>query len=382
MKICIITPSDIFPPTSGAANRIFRIAEGLCSCGAQVSVFHHGSTVCISSNFELLNFKSFGPLPEGSDYFHPLNPFFPSQLGRFLSKVRPDIVQCEGPWSIFPTLFLTRSFRISCVLDEHNVEVLWSLYASRVPFLASYTFAIEKFALSNSDLVLTTSEVDKSLISKIYRTDKGKIFVVPNGVSLERFSAISCPQSELKKKLGLSPVKKLVLFHGIMSARQNYEAARLILDSIAPQIIDATFIIIGRNSPQWLRMKAKEQRNVLILGFVPNIEEYIMATDICIAPIQRGSGTRLKVLEYLAAGKPIVATFKAVEGIPLVNQVHSLLFGEVGEDFVDAIKKLLIDDSLAEKLGSNARHLGIKFNWDNVANKLYDKYESLLSGKR
>lgn len=378
----MIAPYNALSSSSGASLRVFELAKSLNRCGSSVYVLHNGPARSIKTNLKFINFKSHRFLVDSDNYFHPFNPSYPSQLQSFLKEYVPDIVQCENPWSVFPTSLLLRSFHILCALDEHNVEVLWSLHASRIPFVTPYTFAIEGFALLNSDIALATSEIDKKHISKIYKTPEEKIFVVPNGVNLQSFSAISSSSSKLKKKLYLDSGDKLVLFHGLMSARQNYEAARLISDLIAPKMTDVTFIIIGKNPPQWLLSKTRARKNVLILGFAPNVEEYIMAADVCIAPILRGSGTRLKVLEYLAAGKPVVATFKGAEGLPLVNRVHSLLFEGVDGNFVDGIKELLTNDSLAEELGSNARQLGMKFDWAEIANRLHRKYESLLARKR
>ena len=236
MKICIVTADEIFPPASGAPKRVCRIAEQLASEGAEVIVLHHGQTA--TSTFGNLQFSNFRPFRASLDsrvYFHPFNPFFPSTFRRLLNAFKPDIVQCENPWSVLPTLFFAKSRNIPCVLDEHNVEVLWSLYSSKVPLLTPYTCVIEKFALNNSNLILATSETDKALISKIFRINSRKISVVPNGVDVERFSVTLNSVSEIRDRLGLNTNKKIVLFHGLMSAKQNYEAARIIIDYISPQ---------------------------------------------------------------------------------------------------------------------------------------------------
>ena len=378
MKIGIISPYDVLSMAEGASIRVFELAKGLNACGASVYVLHHGATKFLNSNFKLINFKSYNPLPNTGNYFHPLNPSYPSQLCDFIREYNPDIIQCEQPWSIFPTLFFARHFRIPCALDEHNVEFLWTLHASKVPFLAPFIFILEKIATYYSSFILTTSEVDKNLLKRIYNVPEEKMYLVPNGVDIDRLCLKSSTNSQIRKKLGFDISVKLVLFHGVMSAKQNYEAAKLILDTISPKITDATFLIVGKNPPKWLEMKAKLRQNVVVIGYVPSIEEYVSIADVCIAPIKKGSGTRLKILEYLAAGKPIVATCKAVEGLPIIDKFNALLFNEVNDDYINAIKKVLIDKSFAEKLGCNAKILAQRFDWKDIGNKLYKKYLSLL----
>ena len=143
-------------------------------------------------------------------------------------------------------------------------------------------------------------------------------------------------------------------------------------------MIDTTFLIIGKYAPNWLKKKAEAQNNVQILGFVPNIAEYIAVADVCIAPLQRGSGTRLKVLEYLAAGKPIVATYKAVEGLKVINGIHCLLHNDVGEDFVDSINEVINNEKLQSGLSNNALILSKDYDWYTISSILLSKYEEFL----
>ncbi len=380
MKICVIAPYDALSPAFGASVRVFKIAMGLSICGANVFVLHHGLTKVVSSNLRFVNFKSFDLVLGSTNYLHPLNPFYPSKLSSFLEKINPDIVQGEQPWSAFPTIFFTRRYGVPYILDAHNVEFLWSIYASKMPLLAPFTFLVEKLATKTSSSILTISEVDRDHLSRIYKIPTEKFFMVPNGIDVSRFD--EKPSSlNLKKRLGFSSESKIVVFHGSMGTRQNYEASNLIVDYIAPKIRSATFLIIGKNPPLWLRKKAKAQKNVLLLGFVPKVEEYIMAADVCIAPIRRGSGTRLKLLEYLAAGKPIVSTIIGAEGLPLKSNVHGILCKDIDECFIGSIKNLLLNKGIAKEMCKAARMMAEKFDWKIITEQLFEFYKEELLGK-
>ena len=166
MKIGIIAPYDVLTLNNGASVRVYELAKNLNANGASVCVLHHGQAKSFSPTFKFLHFRALSLLPGSSNYLHPLNIAYYFALIRFLREFQPDIVQCEGPWSMFPTLFIARRFNIPCVLDEHNVEFLWSLNVSKVPLMAPSVFALEKIAVASSALILSTSEIDKKLLQK------------------------------------------------------------------------------------------------------------------------------------------------------------------------------------------------------------------------
>ena len=127
--------------------------------------------------------------------------------------------------------------------------------------------------------------------------------------------------------------------------------------------------------PNWLKIKAKKSKNVLVLGYVPKIEEYILSSDVCIAPIRRGSGIRLKILEYMAAGKPIVSTEVGAEGLPLKTGVNAILCKEVDSNFLNSILNLLQNDEYAHELGLAAK-TAKNFSWEKIGESLYNFYDS------
>ena len=181
--------------------------------------------------------------------------------------------------------------------------------------------------------------------------------------------------------MGLITNKKIVLFHGVLSAKQNYDAAQSIVESIAPKIPDVLFVIIGKNPPYLLEMKALLQKNVLVLREVQNIEDFIKVADICIAPIKSGSGTRLKVLEYLAARKPLVATFKAVEGLNLIQGVHGLLHNDVDDAFINSINNFLHNPKFGYELGNHAGDLAKNYDWSIISKSLYSIYSEMINNR-
>jgi glycosyltransferase involved in cell wall biosynthesis len=133
---------------------------------------------------------------------------------------------------------------------------------------------------------------------------------------------------------------------------------------------------MGRNPPRI----SYDHHFLKFAGYVPNLVKYLNAGDVAIAPILSGGGTKLKIFQYLAAGTPLVATKKAVEGIQgLKNGESALLSEEVDQRFIDNILRVHDDSRLRRKLSDNARKLAERYDWKTIASKLYDVYEDLVS---
>jgi glycosyltransferase involved in cell wall biosynthesis len=116
------------------------------------------------------------------------------------------------------------------------------------------------------------------------------------------------------------------------------------------------FYIIGPGCPQWLKNYSKKDHSIKILGFVNDVREYIKESDICIAPLTMGSGTRLKILEYQAMAKPVVSTQVGAEGIDVTNNVN-ILIADSWNEFANKVCELLTDKTYAKFIGDNEKNL-------------------------
>ncbi|MEM2181033.1 MAG: glycosyltransferase family 4 protein [Nitrososphaeria archaeon] len=315
-----------------------------------------------------------------SPYIGYTFPDFYKTIKKVINEV--DIVQVEQPYLLIPTLMVVKVLNrdIPIVLDEHNVDFMSVKSkingASFASMLTSatlpYVFLSERIAVKRAGLVLCVSQADKELLTKFYEISKDKIFVVPNGVDVSKFDDASPINNPIVNE------NNIVFFHGTLSWYPNLEAANIIVDYLAPKIPEAMFLIAGANAPTILIKKINKSNNVRYLGFVKNIEGWIKVSRVCIAPLLRGGGTKMKILEYAAAGKPIVATYKAVEGLGMNNKIHGLFYKNVDEYFIDGIRTLLKDIWLSKELGSNAKKYAKKYDWSLIGRCLYDIYKLLL----
>jgi glycosyltransferase involved in cell wall biosynthesis len=361
----------------------------LCEAGVSVTLLHAGSSGLVKDNLRVAGFAALENSPLMSrfrwssaldTYLSTMDPALYRSLMRVLKRAEIDILQIEGPWSIFHSE-VVRAFtdRIPLIYDAHNVESMSIRYSSSVPWMWPYATLLEKKAVERSSAVFCVSESDKTRMCDLYGVASAKITVVPNGVRKSRYQVNSGEQ--IRKRHRLDTGSTIILFHGALGWRANVEAAEAIIESIAPKLEkenpEMLFFIAGHQPPQKLLRQAERSRNVRILGFVPDIEEYICAANVCIAPLKAGSGTRIKILEYFAAGKPVVATRKAVLGMGIQHGREALLTDNTDEEFIGAIRAAA-GPELSKNLGLKARAFAEQFDWSIIAKKVAMVYESIL----
>ena len=162
----------------------------------------------------------------------------------------------------------------------------------------------------------------------------------------------------------------MFLFHGSYFHQPNREAIDLVRDYIAPEISEAFFIIAGTDVPIF------NQNNIKSVGFIDDIYSLMQIVDIAIVPIYSGGGTRLKILDYMIMGLPIVTTKKGIEGINAKNMENALIVDKVNEKFIDSIRYLIKNKDLRERMRKNNRRLVEEYSSDVIGeklNKLYSK---------
>jgi glycosyltransferase involved in cell wall biosynthesis len=388
MKILIITHYNFTTKSSGAINRVLGLAKALSNY-ASIKVLHQGPEM-VSENLHFISYTSIFSFNASNWILDAARPYTSYLIPDFFRAAKgvignADVVQVEQPYLLIPTLMLTRALGKNplIVLDEHNVDFLsvkskiGGVSTSSLLSIATlpYIFMSEKLAVKNADLILCVSRVDQELFMRFYDIPRNKLIIVPNGVEFDRF------EKALPANDPLLENNKTIFFHGTLSWYPNLEAVNIIVEYLAPKIPEATFLIAGTNMPLSLVRKIEKTKNVKYLGFLNNLEGWIKSSDVCIAPILRGGGTKLKVLEYAAAGKPIVATYKAVEGLEMRSGVHGLFYRNVNDKYVKGIKLLLEDDLLVKELGRNAQELAKRYDWNVIGKRLYESYWFTLDRK-
>jgi glycosyltransferase involved in cell wall biosynthesis len=302
-----------------------------------------------------------------------------------------DIVQFEYPY-LLPFMLLLRVIGKPLVLDEHGVESVFIRELKKIPLDASLrsnsigfvlrkipglvpvVLWIEKIAVTIASLVFACSESDALQLRRLYKLETDHVVVVPNCADSAFFVNVVPNQFN----------RPTVLFMGSFNHPPNVHAASLLLEQIIPcvrqSVKEVLLVMVGRNPPS--RLVHKEREGVVFTGEVKDPRPFITGADVAVAPIFFGSGTRQKIIDYMALGKPIVSTTKGAEGLDLRNEMHFLRRDTV-KGFCDATIELLTHRDKAALLGYRARKVARdKYSWDGQVVNIVRAYAKILGEHR
>ncbi len=386
MNILIISPTtNILRREKGDQVRINSIVTQLVHRSHNITCIEQERFLERNRNvrFKIVGFKKFIP-----PFLADLNPFFYFQVNRILKKEKVDLIQVSFPAGIITTKFVLKLLksRKIIVYDAHNVEgVRIKEQNSNLPFYKKifaplYIPVLESIAVKLADKIISVSQVDKELFTKKYNLNPEKITVIPSGVEVIDRNIVM-EERKTKSGLEINPEQIVIVFHGSYNYYPNKEAIDLIIKYIAPEIRkyfgNVKFVLAGKDVPKF------ESENVKSVGFVEDIHSLLNASDIAIVPVLRGGGTRLKILDYMGVGLPIVTTEKGIEGIEALNNTEAIIVSNVDEDFVNAIKNLIKDGPKRKKIGKRARRLAEReYEWNSIGHNLNNLYIDLNTEQR
>jgi len=396
MNILFVSQGNINQPRGGAGNRAHYLAYYLQQLGNNMIVVEPGDQSNKRSTDGFSICRYFGTIGKRSFCsFCDINPFFILKLLALLIGQEIDLIHVELPWGVSSAKVLTMLLRkdIPVVYNSQNLQKnvqadvkkhfresdrssFEDLFISTLQ--SHYTNIIEKLAVKLSDLVLCVSSDDAGLFVSEYATSPTKLKVVPNGTDCQKINAAVRDRT----KYGLDDTKTAVVFHGHYEYPPNTEAIGLIENVIAPAVqkdhADVQFVIAGAETA-----RTCTHPQIICLGYVEDIYSLLKSCDIAIAPMIRGGGTRLKILDYLGAGLPVIATKKGVEGIDLVSGDDALVVNNVDNEFIHALTYLMGDKDERKRIGKNAAALAKEYDWARIGYRLDRLYKNLLqkSGK-
>jgi polysaccharide biosynthesis protein PslH len=166
------------------------------------------------------------------------------------------------------------------------------------------------------------------------------------------------------------PEPDTLIFTGSLTFQPNYEAMRWFVAEVLPlvrQAIPAVRLTITGAPGERALPPAK---GVTLAGFVPDVRPLVAGSWASLAPIHQGGGTRLKILEAMALGTPVVATTKGAEGLDVVDGEH-LLLGDSPEAFAAALCRLLQSPGLRARLAAKARQRAAdRYDWAKTMPRL------------
>jgi polysaccharide biosynthesis protein PslH len=265
------------------------------------------------------------------------------------------------------------------VLDEHESEgLLWRQYL-RHGSLPKRVFAainliklpsFQRRVMSKTAAMLSNSEREASFTRR-YAPPNVTVLAVPNGVDAEAFAP--APESEKRN---------VILICGGLAVYRNREAAIWFANRVFPivrrELPDAEFWIVGSNANHEIWELAKLP-GVHVTGTVEDVRPYYAKAKVAIAPYRYGEGTKIKVVEAMACGVPMVSTPTGCQGLDVVDGQH-ILIADSETDFARQVAALLHNPARSQTLAAAARKLATeKYSWEKIFSDLAPRLDELAN---
>jgi glycosyltransferase involved in cell wall biosynthesis len=287
---------------------------------------------------------------------------------------RPDVVQVETPVmaQYVPALAGSGAPRILVEHDPGVGAARERLHAARGLTRLDASLELrawqrfERAAIASVDSVIVFTARDEAQVAAL--DPRTRIVQIPLGTTV--------PSAPLDP-LGVDPPR--LVFVGNFVHPPNIDAASRLVSAIFPLVRarhpELTLDVVGPDPPDALRRGAGE--GVTFHGRVPDVTPYLARAAAVVTPLRLGGGMRVKVLEAMAAGKAVVASGLAIEGLSVTNQ-EQVRLAETDAEFAQVITELLEDRPARAALAGRARewartHLG----WEHAVAAYEAVYDEL-----
>jgi glycosyltransferase involved in cell wall biosynthesis len=406
MRLLFLTGQVPYPPHAGGALRTYGLIDGLHAAGYTIDLLTFTEpdqpdpaetplaglcermiTVPTPRRSTLTRLRELLTTPYADMARRFYAPEFQARLRAQLALAHYDLVQIESleMATYLPAIRAVRP-AVRVIYDSFNAEydlqrLMYQIdrrTPSRLP-AAIYSFIqwqrltrFERSVCQQVDRVIAVSEADAEAFGKL--TPGASVAVVPNGIYVDEYARST-------SQLDLGPAA--LLFTGTMNYRPNVDAvmwfADHVLGEIREAVPEARLFVVG-NKPHGRLDAIRQRANVEITGYVQDILPFLHSAAVYVAPLRMGSGTRLKLLQAMAAGRAIVSTHVGAQGLN-VTPGQDIVLSDDAISFAQATIALLRDPAHRARLGQAARELVCQqYNWPVILPRLLRVYQELGVG--
>jgi len=403
IRTCIVLLENTWPKRGGTSELLYNFAFGLAELGFEVHFasfinryqkeplpifrqhFYHDYARGECPSKSTLGITALRRLGQAANVnANVLRVNFDISFRRFLRSVLRthgvEVVLIGTCWPAPATVAAASSMGIPTVQYLNAVESD-SLHGLSLPnrLLAHWT---EGVGISASFKTTVVSEEDKKILLRRGFAEEGLV-LIPNCVDYRKYELVTGDQVlEVRRRLGARD-RPIIVFVGGLDYPPNRLAVRRIYETIAPAVLreipDAIFLVIGPNPPE-----EYVHPSIIYTGglYDQELAAHILAADIGIAPIELGTGTRLKVLEYFAAGKPVVSTTIGALGLE-AKHGKNIMIADQYSKFSEHVTSILNSPPLGKELGEEAKVVAKeKYSREVLAEKLALVLEEAVSHSR
>jgi polysaccharide biosynthesis protein PslH len=260
------------------------------------------------------------------------------------------------------------------ILDAHNVEhILARQVIEKQRRIEASLYWYESHLTQFVDGFFACSDDDRNLLERINgKSNFG--FTIPNGIDTE----INPFDNSLRKNNARD-----IIFCGSLDWLPNKEGLLWFYTDVWPLIQkvrpEISLVVVGRGADDKFTEIFRQDSSVNFVGAVPDVKPYYKQAGIAVVPLHSGSGTRLKILEAMSLGNPVVSTRLGAQGIDAIDGEHLSLADEPGE-FAQAILNLLTDQLRFEQIRYAARNFVVQnYDWQVIGQRMNSMINSLLT---
>jgi glycosyltransferase involved in cell wall biosynthesis len=394
-KILVLSTYSCFPPRGGGQQRLYNIYSRMakkfditiCSI-IQSNITYENlllgnglNQICIPQSQEHARYQSIEERKVGKNLYDCCMIDLIEKTPAYIDKVKKlmtesDIIVFSHPYLFSLAKYINNHPKV--IYEAVDVEYLLKKTYLNNNFWNTKLFSNEKKCCNFSNVILTTSEEDKTNIQEIFNQPPGKIEVAPNGVDTQQIKYISYDERMAQKKLCNLESIHTILFVGSWHP-PNLEALKFIINDLLPGLKNTKLLLIGSIKDYYLAQVGKLPDNILAFGVVDELEKYEIykIADIAINPMFSGTGTNLKMLDYFSAGIPVVTTETGARGLKIEHNKEAIICSP--ETMLQSILQLLNDQKLQDKLKKNARTLvEASYSWDKIVKDIENCFEKVI----
>jgi polysaccharide biosynthesis protein PslH len=251
-----------------------------------------------------------------------LNPFAWMKIKKQANALGATHLILEHPYYLFPALSLQRR-GITLIAHSHNIE--YAVYRSRGKMGWRLLRWMERKAYRTADLCLFKTEEDRNQAVQEFSLDAGKCLVIPYGLDRDAApapEARAMASTRIREQYHIASGDNILYFNGTLDYAPNAEALQFAVDKLLPELdrrqLDYRFLVSGRIKKSGFEaLHALHHPRYLFLGELDDVDDLCLGADLFLNPVHSGGGIKVKTMEALACGLPVVASTHASMGIDL-----------------------------------------------------------------
>ena len=301
-----------------------------------------------------------------------------TQLDKIINEIEFDVIHADHTSMAQIAYYISKKTEKPWGLRLHNLEhIIWSRYSDNLSKLS-----VKKYISNYQSKLLRKKEFDyiaKSYIN--FPITQNDFNIIKQNVKNSNSVVVSVGvDSELNKPINVEKIDNTLCIATTYSWVHNVNGLIWFIEKVIPivktEIPDIKFQLFGKNIPNIF--EKYKNLGVKPIGFVEDLNYYLSQSELYIAPLFVGSGIRIKILEAMAHGLPVIATKVSAEGIK-IDEENGLYITDSPLEQAEIIINLLKDKELLQKKGKLAREFIVShYNWSENVSKILNEYTKLI----